>query len=99
MILKQQKIGEKIERMRSTVSAQRQDSLYVDVQRHQLVANEEHKSMPSKRNTCCFVRKRLRNKTMVISRDLEPKKIGTEVLIKNNGEMELHSGDHDARIR
>ena len=42
--------------------------IFVNVQRHQLVARQERKRLPSKRNTCCFVRQSLQTKTMVISR-------------------------------
>ena len=85
-------------RRRSTVSVQRQDHLHVDVQRHQLVANQE-------RNVC------LQNAIRVasVAQDfeagrwsflgLETKKIVRKVDPKTTGEMEPHRGDYDARIR
>ena len=67
--------------------------------RHQLVAKQERIFLPSKRNTCCFGRQILRCRTMVIARTWKRRKVVRKLDRKTIGEMELCSGDCDARIR
>ena len=70
-----------------------------NVQGHLCVAKQERKRMPSKRNTCCFVRQRLRTRTMVMSRTWETRKWVRKFDRKNHSVMVLTSGEDDARIR
>ena len=58
---------------------QGQDHLFVNVQRHQLVTQQERKRMLSKCNACCFVRQSLQIKTA-----LKTKKSGTETWSNNH---------------